>query len=535
MPRLTGRVFSRTSLFSAFWLDVQFGGYLARGAVGHPPAGSPNLQLLTAAYPPTGTVDPQTFGYYTTVTGTLTGTNNFDGAIVDVQLASTAAQVGAGANNRNSGLGLEADLALTITQQPANPLPTITSATLICDLPTDRADRATHPEPDPTRSTAPARALSLPGVTDDYVFAPPGGFTEFDDGTAQLTGRLVSTGDLTDTWQLTMQLGGRVDPGEASHPPSGAPTLGMLPSAYLNQGGTIDPSHWRYYTTATGTLTGTGLNDGGVITLQLLTPVQYGHGANQANTYGGFYGTFAGTVTTPPTNRPITLTGDLELATVCERAAVLPLPILNVPANRPTLPTLTELGIPLQGDHLLWTEFVALGPRLVAPGDEQDWFGGYVEILDNQNLVLHPPQGLAPGTFDVRVVNPTVVSNLMQVDLVVPATPTLRAETSASPTRPLHVLVHPSTNSAQPLSVIALSHLLLPTVAPQVSLDIGNGNPLVVPLAFFHDPVTGLASFVIDGIPPSFTGITMHFQAATIDLATLQFPLTPTDVWPVDF
>lgn len=260
--RLTGRVFSDSSIYSALLFDIHLTGKTSTA-----PSGYPVLGLLPAAYVPQGTLDPATYTYYTGGTGTLTGVRNLDGLVLDVALTG-AAQVGDGANNRNGVLGLAADLAVTVSQQPfGGPIGTVSTAHVTVDLPLHHTDDTTHPQQDPTRSTLIDHAMKLPGVADDYLFIPAGHFTEYEDGHAELTGRLARLGQLDDAWDLTLQMTQRLDPGEANYPPVGSPVLQMLPSAYVANGGTIDPDHWHYYQSAVGTLTGLGLNAGGQIDL----------------------------------------------------------------------------------------------------------------------------------------------------------------------------------------------------------------------------------------------------------------------------
>jgi hypothetical protein len=55
---------------------------------------------------------------------------------------------------------------------------------------------------------------------------PAGSFTEFQNGTAQVTGTLARIAQLDDQWQMTLLLNQRVDPGQANHPPPSRPALG---------------------------------------------------------------------------------------------------------------------------------------------------------------------------------------------------------------------------------------------------------------------------------------------------------------------
>ena len=531
--RLTGRVFSDSSIYSAFLVDITF-----TGATTTPPSGAPDLQLLTTAYSPTGAVDPANFLYYTGATGTLTGVRNLDGAILSLASASFA-QVGAGANNRNTNDGLLVHLTATVVQQPF--VGTITptgTVDLAFDFHPATIEDATHPQPDPLRTNlAAGRAMVLPGVADDYVFVPAADFTEFPDGHAELTGTLARLSQLDDAWDVSLLLQGRVTPGEANHPPVGSPVLQMLPSAYAANGGTLDPAHWHYYTTVTGTLAGSGLNAGGSITLAAAAATQVGGGANQTNTYFGFYGAFTPTLVSQPTGRTLTLAGNAELFGLTAVFPVLPFPTLVTPPTMPSLSTLTDQGFVLQGDNLAWIELMACNWDLAGHGDASRWHNGYFKVVDNQHVEYHPRPGQAAGVYNVFGYNPAIPTNTIQVQLVAPTAPKLYAEPTVASFFTLHGMLHSGTANPA-VSLVALSSTFAPSFAPGiVSLDIGNAfaDLVVDPNVYAHDPGTGIAVADYGPISPALSGLTMWFQGVTIDLATGSFPLPATNAWRVDF
>lgn len=532
--RLTGRVFSNASIYSAYLLDIVFSGRVAPADPGYPPAGGPDLQLVASAYAPSGTVDPNQFTYYTSASGTLTGTRNLDGCVLGVTLGSLPAQVGLGANNRNSALGLEAVLNVTILQQaPGNPVGPLTTATFLLDLPTHQTQPITHPQVDTLRSTlAYGRAMVMPGVGDDYVFVPAGAFTEFDNGTATATGTLARIDQLDDQWAVTVNFTNRLDPGQAGHPPAGSPVQQMLPTAYVANGGTIDPSHWHYYQTATGTLTGLGLNAGGSITLANSTAVQFGGAANQTNTYYGYYGAFTPTIAAQPTGRTIAITSDIELISLAAVFPVLPFPSLTVPTTNYTLDTLTDQGIVLEGDNLAWAELVALNSDLTGAGGPSNWVDGYFVVLDNQHLEYHPRPGQVAGTYNLLIFNPAVLTNTIQIDLVAPTAPKFYSEAAIGAFGTQHIYVHSGPVTGPAVSAIALSSSLLPTTFPGIAtLGLGdNGNSILMfPGTWAHNATTGIARVDFGPIPPGF-GL-LHFQAVTLDLGNLVLPLPTTNVW----
>ena len=90
--------------------------------------------------------------------------------------------------------------------------------------------------------------------------------------------------------------------GYSSTPPDGSPKLELLPNAYVQNGGPIDPSTWYYYTGFTGTLTGIGNYAGAVIDItRFMQAPQVGVGANGKNTHFGASGWFNVNVVSQPT------------------------------------------------------------------------------------------------------------------------------------------------------------------------------------------------------------------------------------------
>lgn len=536
--RLTGRVFSDSSIYSAFLVDILFTGRVAPNDPGYPPAGAPNLQLQPTAYTPNGVVDPSSFTFYTAASGTLTGVRNLDGAVLAVTLGAQPAQHGSGANNRNGALGLEAALQVSITQQPyIGTIGPVSTAQLAMDLPLHHTLDATHPQVDTLRCTLPfGRAMVIPGLADDYVFVPAGDFTEYEDGHAELSGTLARLPQLDDGWDVSLYLTGRIDPGQVGHPPVGSPVLQMLPSAYVGSGGTMDPAAWHYYQTVTGALTGRGLNLGGSMTLAPNVAVQVGGAANQTNTYHGFYGAFAATIATQPTNRTIAVTGPIELFGLTAVFPVLPFPVLNTPATTYTLDTLTDQGFVIEGDNLAWTELVGVDWDLVGGRSASQWHGGYFVVVDNQHLEFHPRPGAAPGTYSLSVFNPAVRSNQQPLVLTAPSSPKLFSEAAVGPWGTQHILLHSGPVQGLALSAIAMSSSLNPTTFPGlVTLGLGDNNQSIVvfPGSYAHDPVTGIAR--TDLLVPAGFAPLLHFQAVVLDLGNFAFPLPTTNVWTVTY
>ncbi|MFO1029876.1 MAG: hypothetical protein U1F60_02250 [Planctomycetota bacterium] len=536
--RLTGRVFSASSVYSAFLFDIQLSGRVQPGDASYPPAGMPNLQLQGSAYVPTGTINPNTFVYYTQANGVLLGTREFDG--YNLSIASSAPiQVGVGANNRNANLGVLGQFTVQVTHQLPYPILPSGTATLAIELPAEKEFFATHPLPDTTRTPLTAgRAMVMPGLGDDYAFVPSGRFTEHADGTATATGRLARLSHLDDAWQATISFQNRIDPGQVGYPPVGSPVLQLLPSAYVQNGGIIDPSHWRYYQNVTATLVGDGLNAGGSITLTNTIAAQIGGGSNQTNTYIGWYGAFAANITQQPQNRTIAVTGPVELFSTTAVFPVLPFPVLDVPATTPKLPTLTDQGLILSGDHFAWTEMFAVGWDLNGGHSKFDWQGGYFRVIDNQHIEVHPRPGREPGTYPIAIINPAIASNSINIELTAPTTPKLYTEDEIPPYWLANVYVHAGSLTGHAMTLVGFSLSNLPTSYPYiVDLGIGNnGFELIVDWRWIqNDPITGIAQVDYPNYPNWWGGLKWYMQAGVLDTSLPYVVLEPTNVFSVQF
>ena len=538
--RLTGRVFSQGNLYSAFLFDVQLSGRVDPGAPSYPPAGAPNLGLLASAYVPNGGVDPGTFAYYTNCAATLTGVRNLAGAVVTLTSVAPV-QLGNGANNKNGALGLFGEFAVTVAQQPNfGTLTPTANASWSLDFVAPFDEWTSHPQVyDPALTPlTDGRAFVLPGVGDDYVFVPAAPFREQATGQATLTGTIARLSDLTDSWQLQLTWSGRVDPGQANHPPAGGPSLQLQPTAYVNGGGTIDPNHWHYYAIASGTLTGSGINAGGQIDLVQSGPTQVGGGANQTNTYFGCYAALAPTIVNQPTARTLAITGDAELSTLNAVFPVLPFPSLTVPPSQPTHPTVTDQGLLLQGHNLAWIELVSIDFDLLAPGQPNNFVNGWFRIVDNDRIEIHARPEAPPGVHNVRVLNPAVQSNAVAVDFVEPTTPALYAEPTVGAYGAVHLRLHHGQVVGPAVSLVALSQTLAPSAAPGVvSLDIGAAfsDLTVDPTVYGHDPLNHVAAIDYQPIVPALLGNTFYFQGVVLDVGAFAPPFAATNYWQVEF
>lgn len=116
----------------------------------------------------------------------------------------------------------------------------------------------------------------------DFDFSPSGTLVLNSDGTASLTGLIVSQVDWCYQFMVSVDFVRRDGPG------SGGPKRELPGSSYSNNGGPIDPASWSFYDMVGGTMTGQGNFAGLNLDLEERPrgsqyPTQIGEGASGKN------------------------------------------------------------------------------------------------------------------------------------------------------------------------------------------------------------------------------------------------------------
>jgi concanavalin A-like lectin/glucanase superfamily protein/fibronectin type III domain protein len=124
--RILGEIVSINDPHDRFKVEIDLSGRVQPGDAAYPPANSPKLEGDTSSYMVNGGhIDTNTWVYWTTLTGTLKGKGNWEGAIIDVVRKGPSAQYGFGANVKDELLGFSTWMDFTTLQQPStgNTLP----------------------------------------------------------------------------------------------------------------------------------------------------------------------------------------------------------------------------------------------------------------------------------------------------------------------------------------------------------------------------------------------------------------------------
>lgn len=515
--RLSAFVSRQSAIDREFYLVLELGGRLQPSQVGYPPLGAPTVTLQPGAYVPNGPVDPATFTYYTTGTGSLTGLRSYGGSLLTLAVTQPV-QLGVGASNKNVLDGLAADLDVTIVQQPTvGTLAPTGAAQLRAELRDHTRFCFSHVDSSLAASGATDRlALGIDGVG-DYLFVPAGTWSEDAAGNATVQVELRNPLDFADAWSLHLQLGGRVLPGAATFPPAGSPQQTLLPTEYVAQGGPIDSGQWRYYTSANGTLSGLRNNLGGSIQLGTAGPLQVGLGGAGGNRFFGVSGALAATLLQSPTSHTIAPTGPVSLHANLSSDCLLPTMVVTSTVT-PAMPSVTMQTLQLTGTDIGLCEQVAIGPRILGT-DERAWYTGYFRATSIDTVEIAIPQGLAPSQYPMLLIHRSGTSNQLFLDVQAPAAPAL----STAPTRLVgdtqQLVAHQGNLVGFTFCFFVVSFSNQPSDIP-VFVNLGLGamwTDYLLLDVVITDMASGVALTSIGTVPAGLQGTRLYSQAAFMD------------------
>ena len=126
-------------------------------------------------------------------------------------------------------------------------------------------------------------AADLGPLGADWVLACGGWIEERPDGTAKLVGVLRRRSEPKHRFAIDLVWNGRIAPGDPARPSESELDLGLLPHAYVANGGAVDPSTWTLYGDVSGRLVGLDVLGGAVVEIEE-SPAAYAQiGAGASN------------------------------------------------------------------------------------------------------------------------------------------------------------------------------------------------------------------------------------------------------------
>ncbi|MFT7667579.1 MAG: hypothetical protein ACI8X5_000258 [Planctomycetota bacterium] len=267
---LSGLVSRKSSPGSAFHLNVQFSDRWEASES----SSMPWYGMRASAYSQNGgPVSTESWHYYGSVTGNLTGLRDLDGLSLDVNSGKNPLQVGFGANGRSFSEGghVSFRVAATGTTEDKSLSYRLPETGLFCF-------ELTSFNEDSVEVVRAGEGFWIGGVGDDFDFVSGGRLRQAADGSARLTGVLERRQFPDDRFFLDAQLDGRRDTQSAAYPPLGSPVWRE------NETGANAElvASWTYYTDFDGKLFGLGAFDGSLIAISRRGPaVQMGLGASR--------------------------------------------------------------------------------------------------------------------------------------------------------------------------------------------------------------------------------------------------------------
>jgi len=194
-----------------------------------------------------------------------------------------------------------------------------------------------------------------------------------------------------------------------------------------------------------------------------------------------------------------------------------------------TLPNVTQSPFSFFGTRFDEVQSVSVAGATITSQDASTWADGWFRVVTANVLEVHPPQGLAPGSYALSLSSPTCTSATVPVTITLPPTAVLAA--ADAPVGAFEALASLGNHSLATYAFLGVAPDNVPTSVPGiVDLDIGAfGTTLAVwPWAIPVDPATSVFRWPV----PDFSAYgPTYMQAALIDLlAPDPFPLSVTNV-----
>jgi CubicO group peptidase (beta-lactamase class C family) len=196
-----------------------------------------------------------------------------------------------------------------------------------------------------------------------------------------------------------------------------------------------------------------------------------------------------------------------------------------------SLPNVTDSAYVVEGEVLSGVDRIDFEGRSITSRLATSWATGWFRIVDDRTLEIHPPQGLIPGSYTIRLWNGLSVSDSFEVTVTRATTRTLGGPTSAF--GGFELIASRGASSVASQALLCYSTSSSPSVLPGiVSLGIGAGFTQLWtwPVAHPFERFSGCARWQV---PDIGTG-TLHFQALIVDpAAPSPTPFPTTNVKPV--
>src|SRR5690606_5340684 len=130
------------------------------------------------------------------------------------------------------------------------------------------------------------------------------------------------------------------------------------------------------------------------------------------------------------------------------------------------LPNVTDTPFVVTGEVLSTVDRVSFGGTSIRDRSGRDPAAGWFRIVSDQRLEIHPPQGLAPASYTVRLWNGLRVSDSESVSLSLPRGRLLSAPLRAS--GPFTLVASRGSSSSASLALMTYSPSNAPSSLPGI-------------------------------------------------------------------
>jgi CubicO group peptidase (beta-lactamase class C family) len=190
------------------------------------------------------------------------------------------------------------------------------------------------------------------------------------------------------------------------------------------------------------------------------------------------------------------------------------------------LPNVTASAFVLDGEVFTGVDRITFGARTITSQNSNTWADGWFRIVNDTRIELHPPQGMLPSGYQVRLHNGVFVSDPLSVTIEHTTGNVLMGPPTTSTAFSLF-----ASRGSRPVNTVALlaySNLLSPSSLPGV-VDLGIGAGFTAfwlwPEGTTFNGLTRVASWQI----PDFGAGTVHFQAILVEPGA-PLPLATTNI-----
>ena len=207
--------------------------------------------------------------------------------------------------------------------------------------------------------------------------------------------------------------------------------------------------------------------------------------------------------------------------------------IVSISSVTPSLPNVTAASVLVTGQNVHLTKVAYFGTYAITSKVYTDPTRAYFRVLSSTKLLVHPPQGLNPGTYGVKIYSGSMTSNTKNVSLTKATAPTLL--TTPTVTAGSYFTAWTSKgNKVAPYCWLAVSPSNKSSLLPGIfEFGIGDNFNLLLfwPLSQTFSTTTGATKFNLPSLA-MLKGQTWYFQTLN---ATPTFPLGVSNVSSVVF